>query len=158
MTMMGHLAGLALSLVLAAQIPVSQPPEVPAQPQPVDAEVRARFSVTVTASDAVTARVYEYLMLVARRNNLRARFGDRATVTELELLLLFERYPKMPWSRRDIGSLNLILSPENDTARVEYCLRRCTEPEADLVGYTSTLDEFLKKLDAASAALAKRYR
>ncbi|MCC7185341.1 MAG: hypothetical protein IT185_03800 [Acidobacteria bacterium] len=132
--------------------------QAPAAPQPVDPEVRARFSVTVTASEAVTARVYEYLMLVARRNTLRAKFGTPGTKSELELVLLFEKYPKMPWNRRDIGSVNLRLSPETDSAMVEYCLRRCTEPDADLVVYKSTLDDFLKRLDEASAALAKRYR
>lgn len=133
-------------------------PQVPGPPKPVDAEVRARFSVTVTASDTVTARVYEFLQLVARRNTLKSRFGDRSTAAELELVLLFEEHPRMPWNRRDIGSVNLRLSPEEDLARVEYCLRRCTEPEPDLVVYTSTLDDFMKKLDAASALLAKQYR
>ena len=110
--------------------------QAPAVVQPVDPEVRARFSVTVTASDTVTARVYEYLGLV----------------------LLFESHPKMPWNRRDIGTVNLRLSPENDTALVEYCLRRCLEQNPELVTYRSTLDAFLKKLDAASAGLARRYR
>ena len=64
----------------------------------------------------------------------------------------------MPWNRRDIGSVNLRLSPERDSAMVEYCLRRCTESDPDIVVYQSTLDEFLKKLDEASAALARRYR
>jgi len=152
-----HLATLALSLVLATQVPTPRQ-DAPTQPQPVDAEIRARFSVTVTASEAVTARVYEYLMLVAKRNTVLAKFGSPATKSELELVLLFERYPKMPWNRRDIGSVNLILNPERDLARVEYCLRRCTEPNADIVVYQSTLDDFLKRLDAASAVLAKRYR
>ena len=106
----------------------------------------------------MTARVYEYLILVARRNQVQAKFGRPATKSELELVLLFERYPKLPWNRRDIGSVNLRLNPENDAALVEYCMRRCTEPDAELVVYKSTLDEFLRKLDAASAALAKRYR
>jgi hypothetical protein len=132
-------------------------PQVPG-PKPVDPEVRARFSVTVTASDTVTARVYEYLQLLAKRNTLKSRFGERGTAAELELVLLFESHPKMPWNRRDIGSVNLLLSPEEDLARVEYCLRRCTEPEPELVVYTSTLDDFMKKLDEASAVLARRYR
>lgn len=130
----------------------------PGPPKPVPPEVMARFSVTVTASETVTARVYEYLQLVARRNTLKSRFGDRGIAAELELVLLFEKYPKMPWNRRDIGSLNLRLSPDEDLARVEYCLRRCREPEPELVVYTATLDHFMKKLDAASALLAKQYR
>jgi hypothetical protein len=146
-----NVIGWLVCLVLLQQQP-------PAAPQPVDPEVRARFSVTVTASETVTARVYEYLQLVARRNTLKSRFGDRGTAAELELVLLFEKHPKMPWSRRDIGSVNLRLSPDDDLARVEYCLRRCREPEPDLVVYTSTLDDFMKKLDAASALLARQYR
>lgn len=130
----------------------------PAVPQPVDPDVRARFSVTVTASDAVTARVYEYLGLVARRNALKTRFGTPGTAAELELVLLFTPHPKMPWNRRDIGTVNMRLSPENDTAMVEYCLRRCLEQNPELVVYKSSLDDFLKKLDAASAALARRYK
>lgn len=133
-------------------------PQVPGPPKPVDAELRARFSVTVTASESVTSRVYEYLSLLARRNELKARFGDRATAAELELVLLFEEHPKLPWNRRDIGSVNLRLSPEEGMARVEYCMRRCREPEPELVVYSSTLDEFMKKLDAASAVLARRYK
>ncbi len=132
--------------------------QVPGQPTPVSPEVRAQFSVTVTASDSVTVRVYDYLQLVARRNNLRARFGDRATAAELELVLLFEDRPKMPWNRRDIGSVNLRISPDGDKAAVEYCMRRCTERKPEIVAYSSTLDQFLKKLDAASAALSRRYR
>jgi hypothetical protein len=147
-----------MSVALTAQLPVPVPQQLPGPPARVDADTRARFRVTVTASQEVTDRVYEYLMLVARRNTLQSRFGNPATKSELELVLLFERYPKMPWNRRDIGSVNLILNPERDTARVEYCLRRCTEMDADLVVYQSTLDQFLQKLDAASAALAKRYR
>lgn len=133
-------------------------PQVPAPPTPVDQELRAQFRVTVTAPDTTTSRVYEYLQLVAHRNNLKARFGDRGPAVELELVLIFEPHPKMPWNRRDIGTVNLILSPEGDKARVEYCLRGCTEPKPELVVYSSTLDEFMKKLDAASAALARRYR
>lgn len=130
----------------------------PGPPKPVPPEVMARFSVTVTASETVTGRVYEYLQLVARRNTLKSRFGDRGTAAELELVLLFEKHPKMPWNRRDIGSVNLRLSPDDDLARVEYCLRRCREPEPELVVYTSTLDAFMKQLDAASTLLAKQYR
>lgn len=133
-------------------------PQVPGPPKPVSPEIRAQFRVTVTAPDAITSRVYEYLQLVAYRNNLKARFGNRGPAVELELVLMFEEHPKMPWNRRDIGSVNLILSPDTDRARVEYCLRHCTEPDADIVIYTSTLDAFLKKLDAASAALARRYK
>jgi hypothetical protein len=133
-------------------------PQVSGPPKPVDPEMRAQFRVNVTAPDTITSRVYEYLQLVAYRNNLRARFGDRGPAVELELVLMFESYPKLPWNRRDIGSLNLILSPDTDRARVEYCLRRCTDLDADIVVYTSTLDAFMKKLDAASAALARRYR
>jgi len=133
-------------------------PQVAAPPKPVDQEIRAQFRVTVTAPDTTTARVYEYLQLVAHRNNLKARFGDRGPAVELELVLMFEPHPKMPWNRRDIGTVNLILSPEGDKARVEYCLDRCTEPKPELVVYSSTLDEFMKKLDAASAALARRYK
>lgn len=130
----------------------------PEPPKPVSPDVKARFSVTVTASDTVTARVYEYLQLVAARNTLKSRFGERGTAAELELVLLFERHPKMPWNRRDIGSVSLRLSPEDDIARVEYCMRRCREPEPELVVYSSTLAEFMKKLDAASAVLARRYK
>lgn len=133
-------------------------PQAPPPPKPVDQDIQARFRVTVTASEAVRARVYEYLQLVAHRNNLQARFGDRGPAVELELVLMFESHPKMPWNRRDIGSVNLILSPDADLARVEYCLRHCTEADAELVVYTSTLDAFMKKLDAASAALARRYK
>jgi hypothetical protein len=133
-------------------------PQLPGPPKAVDPEIRARYSVTVTASETVTSRVYEYLELVAYRNKLKARFGDRGPAAELELVLLFEKYPKMPWNRRDIGSVNLRLSPEQDMARIEYCLRGCTTKEPEIVIYSSPLDEFMEKLDAASAALARRYK
>lgn len=132
--------------------------QTPAQPQPVDPELRARFSVTVRASDAVTARVYEYLGLIAKRNVLKSRFGTPGTPAELELVLLFEERPKMPWNRRDIGTVNLRINPEADTALVEYCLRHCLEQNPELVTYRSSLNEFLKRLDAASAALSRRYK
>lgn len=152
------IGGWAIGLVMVATTLAQPAPQSPNQPQPVDAEVRARFSVVVTADQTVTARIYEYLSLVARRNTLLTRFGDKATAAELELVLLFERYPKMPWNRRDIGTVNLRINPDDDLAAVEYCLRRCTEPNADLVVYQQTLDAFLRKLDAASGTLARRYR
>ena len=133
-------------------------PQVPGPPKPVDPEIRARYSVTVTASETVTSRVYEYMELVAHRNRVKSLFGDRAPAAELELVLLFEEYPKLPWNRRDIGSVNLRLSPEEDLARIEYCLRGCTTKAPEIVVYSSTLDEFMEKLDAASAALARRYK
>ena len=145
-----HVNGWLFCLALAQQ--------VPAAPQPVNPELRAQFNVTVTASDTVTSRVYEFLTLVARRNVLKSRFGGRGTAAELELVLLFEPHPKMPWSRRDIGSVNLRLSPDLDKAQVEYCMRRCTELKPELVVYSSTLDDFLKKLDAASAVLARQHK
>lgn len=147
-----------LLLVAGAGVRAQSAPQAPAPPQPVDPEVRARFSVVVTADQTVTARIYEYLTLVARRNALKTKFGDPATAAELELVLLFERYPKMPWNRRDIGTVSLRINPAEDLAAVEYCLRRCLEPNADLVVYEQTLDAFLRKLDAASAVLARRYR
>lgn len=127
------------------------------QPGPVSAEVRARFSVVVTADQTVTARVYEYLELLAKRNISLGRFGTKTRAAELELVLLFEPQPKLPWNRRDIGTVNLRINPVDEYAAVEYCLSRCLEPDADLVVYQQSLDAFLQKLDEASAVLARRW-
>lgn len=145
--------------VWAQQRPPQPPTTTPAQaPGPIDPEVRARFSVVVTADNAVTERVYEYLQLVAKRNEVQTRFGGRGTPAELELVLMFEKYPKMPWNRRDIGTVNLKIDPVEGVASVEYCLKRCGDLDADLVEYSQLLDDFLRKIDAASATLARRYR
>lgn len=144
-------------IALAVTASAQQQPAPQPQPGPVSPEVVARFTVVVTATQTVTARVYEYLELVARRNKSLTWFGDRAPAAELELVLLFERYPKMPWNRRDIGTVNLKIDPDAERAVVEYCLRRCTEHNADVVTYTQPLGQFLQKLDKASAGL-RRYR
>lgn len=153
----GILLGLSTIGVTAQQVP-------PPQDRPTEAlaeDLRVRFKVTVTAEPTVLARVHEFLDLVATRNTVLNRFGARpaaATVPELELVLLFEPRPRLPGGRRDLGSVYLRMNPVADTAAVEYCLRRCTEKDAELVVYHSTLDEFLQKLDTASAALARRWR
>ncbi len=149
--------GLVALAMLTSAAAAPQPPQVPGPP-PVSPEIRARYSVVVTAEQTVTARVYEYLELLSKRNTRITRFGGRATAAELELVLLFERYPRMPWNRRDIGTVNLKLDAAANAAAVEYCLRRCTEHNADLVLYTQPLSDFLTKLDEASASLARRYR
>lgn len=152
---------LRICLLLAAVVtaPVSAAQQTPRPgPPPVTPEVVARYSVVVRAEQTVTARVYEFLELLSKRNTRITWFGGRATAAELELVLLFEKQPRMPWNRRDIGTVNLKLDPADDRASVEYCLRRCTEPDADLVLYTQPLSDFLTKLDEASAALARRYR
>jgi hypothetical protein len=138
-----------------AQPPATTQPQVPG---PIDPEVRARFSVVVTADNAVTERVYEYLQLVAKRNELQTRFGGRGTPAELELVLMFEKYPRMPWNRRDIGTVNLKIDAVEGVASVEYCIKGCDKLDADLVQYSQLLDDFLRKIDAASATLARRYR
>jgi hypothetical protein len=131
------------------------------QPEAIEEALRVRFHVVVTADQTVLARVHEFLDLIATRNSSLTRFSTSpggATAPELELVLLFEDHPRMPGNRRDLGTVNLRLNPEADTAAVEYCLRRCTEPDADLAVYRSTLSEFLQKLDQASAILARRWR
>lgn len=150
----------ALCGSVRAQQPPLQPPVSPqAQvPGPIDPEVRARFSVVVTADNAVTERVYEYLQLVAKRNEVQTRFGGRGTPAELELVLMFEKYPRLPWNRREIGTVNLKIDPVEGVASVEYCLKRCGNLDADLVEYSQLLDDFLRKIDSASATLARRYR
>ncbi len=145
--------------VRAQQRPPQPPGTAQAQvPGPIDPEVRARFSVVVTADAAVTERVYEYLQLVAKRNEVQTRFGGRATRAELELVLMFEKYPKLPWNRRDIGTVNLKIDPVEGVASVEYCLKNCDDLDADLVQYSQLLDDFLRKIDSASATLSRRYR
>jgi hypothetical protein len=146
------------TLWLVAAVGVSAAGQGQAQPPgPVSAEVRARFSVVVTADQTVTARVYEYLELLAKRNISLGRFGTKTRAAELELVLLFEEQPKLPWNRRDIGTVNLRINPIDEYAAVEYCLSRCLEPDADLVVYRQSLDAFLQKLDEASAVLARRW-
>lgn len=148
---------LLLVVALTASLSAAQQAPRPGPP-PVTPEVMARYSVVVTAQQAVTDRVYEFLELISKRNTRVTWFGGRATAAELELVLLFERQPRMPWNRRDIGTVNLKIDTANAVASVEYCLRRCMEPDADLVLYTQSLDDFLRKLDEASAALGRRYR
>ncbi|MDA1307529.1 MAG: hypothetical protein O2917_09735 [Acidobacteria bacterium] len=155
----GVLVGLWAIGVAAQQAPPAQ--ERPGQPADITEDLRVRFKVTVTAEQTVLARVREFLELVATRNTALNRFAQRhsgATTPELELVLLFEPHPRMPWGRRDLGSVYLRMDPEADTAAVEYCIRRCTEKDADVAAYHTTLDEFLQKLDTTSAALARRWR
>ena len=133
----------------------------PTQPAAVEEDLRVRFKVVVKADLGVMSRVREYLDLVMIRNTQLSKFAlgqRRGTVPELELVLLFEPYPKLPSNRRDLGTVNLRVDPVADAASVEYCLRRCTEHNAEVVRYESTLDAFLKKLDEQSAVLARRYR
>jgi len=154
-------AGILTAALAAAALVVTtgaQQAQPPAQSGPVDPAVRARYSLVVVADQQLTARVYEYLELVARRNEVLTRFGDRAPAAELELVRLFERQPRMPWNRRDIGSVNLRINPDAGTAAVEYCLRRCLDHNPDLVLYQQSLDEFLHKIDEESAALRRRWR
>ncbi len=155
----GLLVGLWAIGVAAQQAPPTQ--ERPGQPADLAEDLPVRFKVTVTAEQTVLARVHEFLDLVATRNTTLNRFAQRhsrATTPELELVLLFEPHPRLPWGRRDLGTVKLRLDPEADTAAVEYCIRRCTEPDPDLAVYKSSLDEFLQKLDNASAVLARRWR
>jgi len=155
----GALLGLSAIGLAGQQPPPAQ--ERPGQPSEIAEDLRVRFKVIVTAEQSVLARVREFLDLVATRNTTLNRFGERpssATVPELELVLLFESHPRLPWGRRDLGSVNLRLDPEANMATVEYCIRRCTEPDAELATYRSTLDVFLQKMDTASAALARRWR
>lgn len=149
--------------VAASGLVPTAPPaqDRPAQPTAIEEDLRVRFKVVVKADQTVLSRVREYLDLIAIRNTQMSRFAEgqrRGTVPELELVLLFEPYPKLPSNRRDLGTVSLRVDPVADTASVEYCLRRCTEPDADVVRYESTLDAFLRKLDAQSAVLARRYR
>jgi len=133
----------------------------PAAPAAIEEDLRVRFKVVARADQTVLARVREYLELIVIRNTQVSKFAPgqrRGTVPELELVLLFEPYPKLPSNRRDLGTVNLRLDPTEDAAAIEYCLRRCTETNADVVRYESTLDEFLRKLDAQSAVLARRYK
>lgn len=150
---------LAAPLAQAGQAPPAQ--DRPAQPAAIEEDLRVRFKVVVKADQTVLSRVREYLELIVIRNTHLSKFAlgqRRGTVPELELVLLFEEYPRLPSNRRDLGTVNLRLDPAADAAAIEYCLRRCTEPDADVVRYESTLDDFLKKLDAQSAVLARRYR
>jgi hypothetical protein len=163
-TWMRRLAvALLVALVSGSALAHQQPPQPQTArqtqvPGPIDPEIRARFSVVVTADAAVTARVYEYLQLVAKRNDVLTRFGGRATTAELELVLMFEKYPQLPWNRREIGTVNLKIDPVEGVASVEYCIKRCGDLDADLVEYSQLLDDFLRKIDSASATLARRYR
>lgn len=155
----GVLVGL-WAIGVAAQQPAPAQ-ERPSQAADIAEDLRVRFKVTVTAEQTVLARVREFLDLVARRNTALNRFATRpatATPPDLELVLLFESHPRMPWGRRELGSVYLRMDPEADTAAVEYCIRRCTEKDADVAVYHTTLDEFLQRLDTTSAALARRWR
>ncbi|MBM3750502.1 MAG: hypothetical protein FJW21_04885 [Acidimicrobiia bacterium] len=90
--------------------------------------------VVVKADQTVLSRAREYLDLIAIGNTQISRFAEG--------------------QRR--GTVNLRVDPVADAASVEYCLRRCTEHNAEVVRYESTLDAFLRKLDAQSDVPARR--
>lgn len=151
----------AISVAAIGQVGTAPQAQVTRPGPTIEEDLRVRFKVVVTANQTVLARVREYLELVVIRNTHLTRFAlgeRRGTPPELALVLLFEDHPRMPNNRRELGSVNLRLDPDQDIASIEYCLRDCTEPTAEIVQYSATLDDFLQKLDEESAALARRYR
>lgn len=143
----------ALTLVCAAAAPALAQD----QAAPVAQTPQARFKVTVTADEQIVASVYDFMMLVAARNEARARFGTAAPSAELELVRLVQRRAQMPQYHRDIGVVMLRLDQAAGTATVEYCLAKCDSNTPRLARYVTSTTRFVQKLAEATTDLA-RYR
>ncbi len=141
------------TLVLSAAAGVfAQEPAAPGLQSP-----QARFKVSVTADEQVVAAVYDFMMLVAARNEARSRVTAAAPAPELELVLLVERHVQMPPYRRDIGTVFLRLDQEAGTATIEYCLAKCDSETPRLASYVTSTATFVQALEQATRKLA-RYR
>lgn len=143
----------ALTLVCAVAAPAqAQDPAAPVAQTP-----QARFKVTVTADAQIVDAVYDFMMLVAARNEARARFGTGAPSAELELVRLVQRRAQMPQYHRDIGVVMLRLDQAAGTTTVEYCLAKCDSKTPRLARYVTSITKFVENLAEATADLA-RYR
>lgn len=118
---------------------------------------QARFKVSVTADEQIVASVYDFMMLVAARNESRGRLQVASPAPELELVLLVERHVKMPRYRRDIGTVSLRLDQEEGIATIEYCLSNCDAESPRLAHYATSTTKFVQALEQATRKLA-RYR
>lgn len=143
----------ALTLVCAVAAPVQAQDQAALLTQ----TPQARFKVTVTADAQIVASVYEFMMLVAARNEGRARLHVASPSPELELVLLVERHVQMPRYRRDIGTVLLQLDQEAGTATIEYCLASCDGGTPRLARYVTSTTAFVQALEQATRKLA-RYR
>ena len=145
------LAAVMLTIAVAA----------PAQAQESAASLtqtpQARFKVSVTADEQIVASVYDFMMLVAARNEARSRLQVASPSPELELVLLVERHVQMPRYRRDIGTVYLRLDQEAGTATIEYCLADCDAETPRLARYVTSTTKFVQTLEQATRKLA-RYR
>lgn len=140
------------TLLCAAPMVLAQEPAAPGLQTP-----QARFKVSVTADEQVVAAVYDFMMLVAARNEARARLVTASPAPELELVLLVERHVQMPPYRRDIGTVFLRLDQKAGTATVEYCLAGCDSGTPRLARYVTSTTRFVQALEQATRKLA-RYR
>jgi hypothetical protein len=111
----------------------------------------------VTADEQIVTAVYDFMMLVAARNEARRRLQVASPAPELELVLLVERHVQMPRYRRDIGTVYLRLDQEAGTATVEYCLAHCDAKTPRLARYVTSTATFVQALEQATRKLA-RYR
>ena len=118
---------------------------------------QARFKVSVTADEQIVASVYDFMMLVAARNEARGRLQVTSPAPELELVLLVERHVQMPRYRRDIGTVFLRLDQQAGTATIEYCLANCDAESPRLAHYVTSIAKFVQALEQATRKLA-RYR
>lgn len=146
-----------IAVLLAAAQQAAPLPQVPAQGGPVDPEVRARFRVVVTADLTLSRQVYDYLTLVLARNTSWQRLGKSGRTPEAELVRLFTTRPTYPAYRRDPGLVMLRFDLPKDRVSVEYCLSRCSEPNAKLAVYSLSMDAFLATLQKNVESL-ERYR
>lgn len=146
----------ALTLAFAVVAPAqAQDQAVPVAP--VTQTPQARFKVSVTADEQIVAAVYDFMMLVAARNEARGRLQVASPAPELELVLLVERHVQMPRYHRDIGTTSLRLDQETGTATIEYCLANCDAVTPRLARYVTSIAKFIQALEQATRKLA-RYR
>ena len=146
----------SLTLACAVAMP-AQAQDQAAPVAPVTQTPQARFKVSVTADEQIVAGVYDFMMLVAARNESRRRLQVAAPAPELELVFLVERHAQMPPYRRDIGTVFLRLDQEAGTATIEYCLANCDAKSPRLAHYATSTTKFVRALEQATRKLA-RYR
>ena len=152
MHLMPGLLVTATLVLSAAPGAFAQAPAAPGLQSP-----QARFKVSVTADEQIVAAVYDFMMLVAARNEARTRLMTASPAPELELVLLVERHVQMPAYRRDIGTVFLRLDQEAGTATIEYCLAKCDSGTPRLAHYVTSTATFVQALEQSTRKLA-RYR
>lgn len=146
-----------LNWLLAVLVVATPQQPSPTQDTAIDPEVRARFRVVVTADLTLSRQVYDYLALVAARNTSWQRLGKSGRTPEAELVRLITTRATYPAYRRDPGIVMLRFDMSKERVSVEYCLKRCTEPNAELAVYSTSMDAFLTTLQKNVESL-ERYR